>query len=160
MEISHMMFLGNFNTDIFVAITLVVGTLLETFFGQKGWTYLDPNRGTLLEKQLFSKNQTHSARAYNIQKIARENGKAVFAAITHTDLFQDLALSIRIHKCSEKKSKSNITKTSQTNNVTSQSRWKSQKEQKQTTKTGKNDTNNRLPNTNQSLHILEKPKKP
>jgi hypothetical protein len=36
MEISHMMFLGNFNTDIFATITLVVGTLLGTFFGQKG----------------------------------------------------------------------------------------------------------------------------
>jgi ABC-type ATPase with predicted acetyltransferase domain len=27
--------------------------------------------------------------AFNIQKIAREEGRAVFAATTHTDLFQD-----------------------------------------------------------------------
>jgi ABC-type ATPase with predicted acetyltransferase domain len=36
--------------------------------------------------------------AFNIQKIAREEGKAVFAATTHTDLFQDLQPSIHIHK--------------------------------------------------------------
>ena len=36
LEIAHMMFLGGFNSDIFATITLVVGTLLGTFFGQKG----------------------------------------------------------------------------------------------------------------------------
>jgi ABC-type ATPase with predicted acetyltransferase domain len=36
--------------------------------------------------------------AFNIQKIAREEGKAVFAATTHTDLFDDLKPSIHIHK--------------------------------------------------------------
>jgi GNAT superfamily N-acetyltransferase len=36
--------------------------------------------------------------AFNIQKIAREEGKAVFAATTHTDLFEDLKPSIHIHK--------------------------------------------------------------
>ena len=36
--------------------------------------------------------------AFNIQKIAREEGRAVFAATTHTDLFQDLKPSIHIHK--------------------------------------------------------------
>lgn len=35
---------------------------------------------------------------FNIQKIAREEGRAVFAATTHTDLFQDLKPSIHIHK--------------------------------------------------------------
>jgi hypothetical protein len=35
LEIAHMMFLGNFNVEIFATITLVVGTLLGTFFGQK-----------------------------------------------------------------------------------------------------------------------------
>jgi ABC-type ATPase with predicted acetyltransferase domain len=36
--------------------------------------------------------------AFNIQKIAREEGRAVFAATTHTDLFEDLKPSIHIHK--------------------------------------------------------------
>jgi ABC-type lipoprotein export system ATPase subunit len=36
--------------------------------------------------------------AFNVQKIAREEGKAVFAATTHTDLFQDLKPSVHIHK--------------------------------------------------------------
>jgi len=35
LEIAHMAFMGNFNDEIFVTITLVVGTLLGTFFGQK-----------------------------------------------------------------------------------------------------------------------------
>jgi hypothetical protein len=33
--VAHMMFLGSFNIEIFATITLVVGTLLGTFFGQK-----------------------------------------------------------------------------------------------------------------------------
>jgi len=36
--------------------------------------------------------------AYNLQKLARQQGKAVLAATTHTDLFEDLAPSIHIHK--------------------------------------------------------------
>ncbi|PVX24543.1 MAG: ABC transporter ATP-binding protein [Candidatus Bathyarchaeum sp.] len=36
--------------------------------------------------------------SFNIQKIAREEGRAVFAATTHTDLFDDLKPSIHIHK--------------------------------------------------------------
>ena len=36
--------------------------------------------------------------AFNIQKIAREEKRAVFAATTHTDLFDDLKPSIHIHK--------------------------------------------------------------
>jgi len=36
--------------------------------------------------------------AFNIQKIAREEGRAVFAATTHTDLFEDLKPSVHIHK--------------------------------------------------------------
>jgi len=35
LEIVHMSFLGKFNGEIFATITLVVGTLLGTFFGQK-----------------------------------------------------------------------------------------------------------------------------
>jgi len=36
--------------------------------------------------------------AYNLQKLARQQGKAVLAATTHTDLFEDLNPSIHIHK--------------------------------------------------------------
>lgn len=36
--------------------------------------------------------------AFNIQKQARKTGKAVIAATTHTDLFEDLAPSVHIHK--------------------------------------------------------------
>jgi len=36
--------------------------------------------------------------AYNIQKLARQHGKAVIAATTHTDLFADLQPSVHIHK--------------------------------------------------------------
>jgi ABC-type ATPase with predicted acetyltransferase domain len=36
--------------------------------------------------------------AYNVQKLARKLGKAVVAATTHTDLFDDLGPSVHIHK--------------------------------------------------------------
>ncbi len=36
--------------------------------------------------------------AFNIQKIARQMGKAVIVATTHTDLFEDLKPSVHIHK--------------------------------------------------------------
>jgi len=36
--------------------------------------------------------------AYNLQKLARQQGKAVLAATTHTDLFEDLNPSLHIHK--------------------------------------------------------------
>jgi len=36
--------------------------------------------------------------AYNLQKLARQHGKAVLAATTHTDLFEDLNPSVHIHK--------------------------------------------------------------
>jgi ABC-type ATPase with predicted acetyltransferase domain len=36
--------------------------------------------------------------AFNLQKIARQEGKAILAATTHTDLQEDLAPTIRIHK--------------------------------------------------------------
>ena len=36
--------------------------------------------------------------AYNLQKLARQYGKAVLAATTHTDLFEDLNPSVHIHK--------------------------------------------------------------
>ena len=36
--------------------------------------------------------------AYNLQKLARQQGKAVLAATTHTDLFEDLKPSVHVHK--------------------------------------------------------------
>jgi hypothetical protein len=36
--------------------------------------------------------------AFNVQKLARTQGKAVLAATTHTDLFEDLSPSVHIHK--------------------------------------------------------------
>jgi ABC-type lipoprotein export system ATPase subunit len=36
--------------------------------------------------------------AFNLQKIARRQNKAVIVATTHTDLFQDLAPSVHVHK--------------------------------------------------------------
>jgi ABC-type ATPase with predicted acetyltransferase domain len=36
--------------------------------------------------------------AYNLQKLARQQGKAVLAATTHTDLFEDLNPSVHIQK--------------------------------------------------------------
>ncbi|NIR86396.1 hypothetical protein GWO13_02040 [Candidatus Bathyarchaeota archaeon] len=36
--------------------------------------------------------------AFNVQKLARRLGKAVIAATTHTDLFQDLAPSVHIQE--------------------------------------------------------------
>lgn len=36
--------------------------------------------------------------AFNVQKLARKLGKAVVAATTHTDLFEDLAPNVHIHK--------------------------------------------------------------
>ncbi|MCW4046597.1 MAG: GNAT family N-acetyltransferase [Candidatus Bathyarchaeota archaeon] len=36
--------------------------------------------------------------AYNLQKLARQQGKAVLAATTHTDLAEDLAPSVHVHK--------------------------------------------------------------
>jgi ABC-type lipoprotein export system ATPase subunit/GNAT superfamily N-acetyltransferase len=36
--------------------------------------------------------------AHNIQKLARQHGKAVIAATTHTDLFTDLQPNVHIHK--------------------------------------------------------------
>jgi len=36
--------------------------------------------------------------AFNVQKLARQEGKAVLVATTHTDLFEDLKPSVHIHK--------------------------------------------------------------
>lgn len=35
LEIAHMAFLGTWNSEIFATITLIIGTILGVFFGQK-----------------------------------------------------------------------------------------------------------------------------
>ena len=46
----------------------------------------------------FSDRDTAKIIAFNVQKLARQQGKAVIAATTHGDLFEDLAPSVDIHK--------------------------------------------------------------
>jgi len=43
-------------------------------------------------------NDTAKIVAFNVQKLARKLGRAVIAATTHTDLFDDLNPSVHIHK--------------------------------------------------------------
>jgi ABC-type lipoprotein export system ATPase subunit/GNAT superfamily N-acetyltransferase len=62
--------------------------LIET---QKQWWIMDEFCSTL-------DRDTAKIVAYNLQKLARQQRKAVLAATTHTDLFQDLNPSIHIHK--------------------------------------------------------------
>jgi len=62
--------------------------LLES---QKQWWIMDEFAATL-------DRDTAKIVAYNLQKIARKEGKAVIAATTHKDLAEDLAPSVHIHK--------------------------------------------------------------
>ncbi|MDH5462345.1 MAG: ATP-binding cassette domain-containing protein, partial [Candidatus Bathyarchaeota archaeon] len=57
----------------------------------KQWWILDEFAATL-------DRDTAKIVAFNLQKQARRTGKAVVAATTHTDLFEDLAPSVHIHK--------------------------------------------------------------
>jgi len=62
--------------------------LLES---KKQWWIMDEFAATL-------DRDTAKIVAYNLQKLARQQGKAVLAATTHTDLFEDLNPSVHIHK--------------------------------------------------------------
>jgi ABC-type transport system involved in cytochrome c biogenesis ATPase subunit/GNAT superfamily N-acetyltransferase len=62
--------------------------LLES---KKQWWIMDEFAATL-------DRDTAKIVTYNLQKIARQEGRAVVAATTHTDLFEDLAPSVHIHK--------------------------------------------------------------
>jgi ABC-type transport system involved in cytochrome c biogenesis ATPase subunit len=57
----------------------------------KQWWILDEFAATL-------DRDTAKIVAYNLQKLARQQGKAVLAATTHLDLFEDLHPSVHIHK--------------------------------------------------------------
>jgi ABC-type ATPase with predicted acetyltransferase domain len=57
----------------------------------KQWWVMDEFCATL-------DRETAKIVAFNVQKQARREGKAVIVATTHTDLFEDLAPSVHIHK--------------------------------------------------------------
>jgi ABC-type lipoprotein export system ATPase subunit/GNAT superfamily N-acetyltransferase len=65
-----------------------IAKLLES---GKQWWILDEFCATL-------DRDTAKIVAFNLQKLARQNGKAVLAATTHMDLFEDLKPSVHIHK--------------------------------------------------------------
>jgi ABC-type ATPase with predicted acetyltransferase domain len=65
-----------------------IAKLMES---KKQWWVLDEFASTL-------DRDTAKIVAFNLQKLARENGKAVLAATTHTDLSEDLHPSVHIHK--------------------------------------------------------------
>jgi ABC-type transport system involved in cytochrome c biogenesis ATPase subunit/GNAT superfamily N-acetyltransferase len=58
---------------------------------EKQWWILDEFAATL-------DRDTAKIVAYNLQKLARQHGKAVLAATTHLDLFEDLHPSVHVHK--------------------------------------------------------------
>ena len=57
----------------------------------KQWWLMDEFAATL-------DRDTAKIVAFNLQKLARQQGKAVIAATTHGDLFEDLAPSVHVHK--------------------------------------------------------------
>jgi ABC-type transport system involved in cytochrome c biogenesis ATPase subunit/GNAT superfamily N-acetyltransferase len=65
-----------------------IAKLLES---EKQWWVLDEFCATL-------DRDTAKIVAFNLQKLARQQGIAVLAATTHTDLFEDLKPSVHIHK--------------------------------------------------------------
>jgi ABC-type transport system involved in cytochrome c biogenesis ATPase subunit/GNAT superfamily N-acetyltransferase len=65
--------------------------LAKLIESQKQWWILDEFAATL-------DRDTAKIVAYNLQKLARQQGKAVLAATTHLDLFEDLHLSVHVHK--------------------------------------------------------------
>jgi energy-coupling factor transporter ATP-binding protein EcfA2 len=58
---------------------------------KKQWWIMDEFAATL-------DRDTAKIVAFNVQKIARQQGKAVIAATTHGDLFEDLSPSVHVHK--------------------------------------------------------------
>ena len=57
----------------------------------KQWLIVDEFAATL-------DRDTAKIVAFNLQKLARQQGKAVIAATTHDDLFEDLSPSVHVHK--------------------------------------------------------------
>jgi hypothetical protein len=65
------------------------------------WTsYLDIVRRKAVADEFCSTLDRDTAKivAFNIQKLARQMGRAVVVATTHTDLFEDLKPSVHVHK--------------------------------------------------------------
>lgn len=65
--------------------------LAKLIESRKQWWIIDEFCSTL-------DRDTAKIVAFNVQKIARKLGKAVLAATTHTDLFEDLKPSVHVHK--------------------------------------------------------------
>jgi ABC-type transport system involved in cytochrome c biogenesis ATPase subunit/GNAT superfamily N-acetyltransferase len=65
--------------------------LAKLIESDKQWWILDEFAATL-------DRDTAKIVAYNLQKLARQHGKAVLAATTHLDLFEDLHPSVHVHK--------------------------------------------------------------
>jgi ABC-type transport system involved in cytochrome c biogenesis ATPase subunit/GNAT superfamily N-acetyltransferase len=65
--------------------------LVKLIESEKQWWILDEFAATL-------DRDTAKIVAYNLQKLARQHGKAVLAATTHLDLFEDLHPSVHVHK--------------------------------------------------------------
>ena len=65
-----------------------IAKLIES---KKQWWLMDEFCATL-------DRDTAKIIAFNLQKIARQQGKAVIAATTHSDLFVDLSPSVHVHK--------------------------------------------------------------
>ena len=65
-----------------------IAKLIES---KKQWWLMDEFAATL-------DRDTAKIVAFNLQKLARQQGRAVIAATTHTDLFADLNPSVHVHK--------------------------------------------------------------
>jgi len=65
--------------------------LTKLIESEKQWWIMDEFCSTL-------DRDTAKIVAFNVQKLARQNGKAVIAATTHADLFEDLKPSVHVHK--------------------------------------------------------------
>jgi ABC-type transport system involved in cytochrome c biogenesis ATPase subunit/GNAT superfamily N-acetyltransferase len=74
--------------------------LAKLIESRKQWWIMDEFCSTL-------DRDTAKIVAFNVQKAARRMGKAVLAATTHTDLFEDLKPSVHIHKRFGKEIKTN-----------------------------------------------------
>ncbi len=62
--------------------------------------FLESKKQWLIVDEFASNLDRDTAKivAFNLQKLARQQGKAVIAATTHDDLFEDLAPSVHVHK--------------------------------------------------------------
>ena len=62
-EIVHIVYIGSFSSEIFSAITGLIGTIVGVLITSKGWAYLDPNRKTMGKQRVFLRFQIRKLRA-------------------------------------------------------------------------------------------------